>query len=286
MTHFLILGKNGHFAQNFIRGIIRDRLGTCEYISYAEFQNQRGLKKSIFKDEIVYIYCFGGKNLVRQRSNESDLLTLFLDSLDSKKRNRSSLIFLSSGEVYGTSHKPFSENSPIEPKTEYAMSKVKSEQLLIKRSPEVLKHTYINRVANAYSCDNLSTQNNLIANLIRNIFCQGPFTLTSSKFSRKQYGTFGDYTNLMLNLLFAKKEDSIIEPVSIQNIAPSFSYSINEILIVLEKVFPTKFGGLQIRNDANESSDLDSRILTSNKPIIYEWTSLEKELLKIVPIKM
>ena len=286
MTHFLILGKNGHFAKNFMRRIIRDRLGTYEYISYVEFQNQKGLENLTFKDEIVYIYCFGGKNQVRQRHDESELLTVFLDSLDSKKRNRSSLIFLSSGEIYGRSYEPFSENSPIDPKTEYAITKVRSEHLLIERGPELLREIHINRVANAYSCEELGTQNNLIANLIRSIVSHEPFTLTSSKFSRKQYGTFSDYANLMLNVLLTKKDDTSIEPVSIRNVAPSFSYSINEILTILENCFSTQFGIFQTRSDANESSELDSRILTSNRPINYRWASLEEELLKIVPIRM
>lgn len=282
MSHFLILGKNGNFARSFQQLIRQKQLGTSVQISFADFMNQKHGQKLDLGRENIVLYCFGGKKYIGNDINEPELLTAFLDSVHAKNKNMCSFIFLSTGEVYGNGEKPFTELSQLNPESQYASMKFKCEEILFERAPTLFRQTIIYRVANAYSCADWKSQKNLISKIIASLITKEPFTLTASALSRKQYGTYTDYTKVMFKHFFKAKNELLAEPLIIRNIAPDFSYSIGEIVGLFEIAYPRLFHASRIRgfNVQSDQLELDSRLLESEVSVNFNWARLESELSK------
>ena len=283
MKNFVVLGKNGAFARSFQNLITEQQLGNCLSIPFRTFRSENLNFSSFLRGEIIYVFTFGGKNQTYQISEEGNMLIKLLKNLPISEKARSSLIYLSSGEIYGNNIEPY-ELSPIDPVSAYGIAKANCESIILEDGTKVMKQIKIFRIANAYDCKNVDLQRNLIANIILHLQKKRKLSITSSLQSRKQYGTFSDYVKFIIEAVSSRTVLETSRDITITNVAPNFSYSIAEIIGIFEQRFPEAISLKNYSQTAGTGLPLESRGLFSLLPTQFHWSRLEDELMQITQI--
>ena len=283
MKNFVVLGKNGAFARSFQNLITEQQLGNCLSIPFRTFRSENLNFTSFLRGEITYIFTFGGKNQIYQISEEEKMIIKLLKNLPISEKARSSLIYLSSGEIYGNNTEPY-KLSPIDPVSDYGIVKANCERIILENATKVMKQIKIFRIANAYDCKNVSLQRNLIANIVLQLQKKRKLSITSSLQSRKQYGTFSDYVKFILEVVSSGTAIETSRDITITNVAPNFSYSIAEILGIFEQKFPEAISLKNYFQTPGTGLPLESRELFSLLPTQFHWSRLEDELMEITQI--
>ena len=283
MKNFVVLGKNGAFARSFQNLITEQQLGNCLSIPFRTFRSENLKFTSFLRGEITYVFTFGGKNQIYQISEEEKMLIKLLKNLPISEKARSSLIYLSSGEIYGNNTEPY-ELSPIDPVSAYGIVKANCERIILENGTKVMKHIEIFRIANAYDCKNVSLLRNLIANIVLQLQKKRKLSITSSLQSRKQYGTFSDYVKFIIEAVSSGTAIETSSDITITNVAPNFSYSIADILGIFEQKFPEAISLKNYFQTPGTGLPLESRELFSLLPTQFHWSRLEDELKQITQI--
>ena len=280
---FIVIGKGGGFSQEIMRQIKLDKsnnpvlnLSTRD-INTRDFQNRIDdifATQTEFKDTVIWSAGFSSN-----RSNSDDCkkdetaLQEFIQSLLASPTYSPNLCYFSSGgSVYGNSPGLVSEVSPLNPQTPYAEMKVRSEEFLLRIADIGRIGVYLFRIANVYG-SNPGTRKSFIHAALVN----PEINLTVDVASRKQYGTYRDYSDYILRYLdkFPLTPGSKI----IQNIFSNYSYSISEILEITEPYSAFKERRV-IRKTESLSSNEDVLLtsINSGSDLGFKWQSLEDYL--------
>jgi dTDP-4-dehydrorhamnose reductase len=277
-----IFGRKGRFGSSFVDSLKGIELETFEY-STAEFNE--GVKNLVRhlkeKRRLLIIWCLGHGNSANATSLNRELN--FLNDLHSELvRNRvpptdSLLIYISTGgKMYGVNAGNVDEKSEILPVGLYGMQKRECEQLIQDKFAQLFFHLCVFRIANAYT---LKLGNERPQGFVDSCLSAVEFgenlKFTVNPNSRRQYAPHIDYVQAILKVI-----GYLPEPIhGIYNLAPRFTYSLNEILDVFQEHFRKK-----IYVEPWETSDFieDNVILESerieNEKIYENWQSLELNL--------
>jgi nucleoside-diphosphate-sugar epimerase len=231
-----------------------------------------------YDDKIIW--CAGSSS---NRSNINDCkedenrLQAFMDTILLSSTYTPSICYLSSGgTVYGKSPGVVSESSPLNPQSPYAEMKVRSEEFLLKIARSGKIAIYIFRLANVYG----SAQSNNRMSFVQTALQKSEIYLTVNAASRKQYGSYQDYSSFILRYLdqFPLKTGSKI----IQNVYSSHDYSISEIL---EITHPYRaFKNRHVIQESVSVNYFENVLLTSvqtGATLQFKWLSLEEYLREV-----
>jgi nucleoside-diphosphate-sugar epimerase len=281
---FIIIGKGGGFSQEIVRQVHLDNSKSASYnLSTRDF-NSRDSKIQIdtilksqdqFSDTIIW--CAGSSS---NRSNISDCnkdetkLREFMDTILSSSIYTPNVCYLSSGgTVYGKSPGVVSEISPLNPQTAYAEMKIRSEEFLLRVASSGKIGIYLFRLANVYG----SAQSNSRMSFIKAALNNPEIFLTVNDSSRKQYGTYQDYSSYILKYL--DKFPLIPGSKLTQNVYSEHSYSISEILEITHT-----YGALKDRRiirelgSLNEYENVHLTSVNSGANLNFKWRTLEDYL--------
>ena len=280
---FIVIGKGGGFSQEIIRQINLDKLNnpiinlSTRDVKTREFQNQIDdifVSQKEFNDTVIW--CAGSSsNRSDNEDCKKDETTLqgFIQSLLASPTYSPNLCYFSSGgTVYGNSAGLVSEMAPLNPQSPYAEMKVRSEEFLLRIASIGRIGVYLFRIANAYGSNPRNRKSFINAAL------ENPeIHLTVNAVSRKQYGTYQDYSNYILRYLdkFPLTPGSKI----IQNVYSSYSYSISEILEITEPY--SAFKERRVIRESGSLSRNEHVLLTSinsKADFDFKWQSLEDYL--------
>jgi nucleoside-diphosphate-sugar epimerase len=280
---FIVIGKGGGFSQEIIRQIKLDKsnnpvlnLSTRD-IKTQEFQKHVDdilATQTEFKDTVIW--STGSSS---NRSNSDDckkdesVLQEFIQCLLASPAYSPNFCYFSSGgTIYGNSPGIVSETSHLNPQTAYAEMKVRSEEFLLRLAEIGRIGVYLFRIANVYG-PNPGIRKNFIHAALLN----PEIYLTVNEMSRKQYGTYQDYSKYILRYMdeFPLAAGSKI----VQNVYSSYSYSISEILEITEPY--SAFKDRRVIRESGSLSRNEDVLLTSvnSEPDIgFKWQSLEDYL--------
>ncbi len=280
---YIVIGKGGGFSEEIIKQVKLDKssdsvinLSTRD-MNTREFQNRvDGIfaTQTEFKDTVIWS---AGSSSNRSKSDDCKkdevvLQEFFQYFLASPTYSPNFCFFSSGGTVYGNSPGLVNEMSPLNPQTPYAEMKVRSEEFLLQIASIGRIGVYLFRIANVYGFK-VSTRKSFIHAALEN----PEIYLTVNAASRKQYGTYQDYSTYILRYLdkFPLTPGSKI----FQNVYSNHSYSISEILEITEP-----YSAFKDRRVIRESASLRSNedvILTSinsGADFGFKWKSLEDYL--------
>jgi hypothetical protein len=235
ISRVLILGKGGRLAKSLIQKIQSSgeqqelvnlstrSMGSCEFDSTIKsFQlDEKESGHTIF-------WCSGSSS---NRSPFTDCqadeksLRDFIKIYSKKVQTPPHLIYFSSGgSVYGKSPGTVNELSPLNPQTHYAEMKANSEEFLLHSAKEGRVRLTIFRLANLYGGYGLNGRQSLVEVALT----QKEIYLSVNPKSTKQYGTFDDYAQYVLD--FIKRFGPKIGHPIVKNLYSESSYSIEDIL--------------------------------------------------------
>ena len=281
---FIVIGKGGGFSQEIVRQIHQDGSKNVSYnlsmrdADSQEFQTRIDnilATQSRFAD--ILIWCAGSSS---NRSNVSDCkkdeikLQEFMDTILAKSIYTPNICYLSSGgTVYGKSPGVVSEISPLNPQSAYAEMKIRSEEFLARIASSGRIGIYIFRIANVYGSAHSKNRMSFVQAALKNpeIF------LTVNASSRKQYGTYQDYSSYILEYL--DKFPLIPGSKLTQNVYSEHSYSISEILEITHP-----YGAFKDRQtirelgSLNEYENVHLTSVNSGANLNIKWRSLEDYL--------
>jgi|688.fasta_scaffold398326_2 nucleoside-diphosphate-sugar epimerase len=281
---FIVIGKGGGFSQEIVRQIHPNDSKNASYNLSTREINSRDSQNQIstilttqdqFNDTILW--CAGSSS---NRSNISDCnkdetkLREFMDTVLSSSNYTPNVCYLSSGgTVYGKSPGVVSEISPLNPQSAYAEMKIHSEEFLLRVASSGRIGVCIFRIANVYGSAHSSNRMSFVQAALTNpeIF------LTVNSLSRKQYGTYQDYSSFILKYL--DKFPLIPGSKLIQNVYSEHSYSISEILEVTHP-----YGAFKDRRVIRELESLTEyenvhlTSVNSGANLNIRWRSLEDYL--------
>jgi len=278
---FIVIGKGGGFSQEIIRQIHLDNSKSASYNLSTRNINSQDFRSQIntflatnkeFKDTIIW--CAGSSS---NRSNIGDCnidgtkLHEFMETILTSSCYAPNLCYLSSGgSVYGKSPGVVNENSPLNPQSAYAEMKIRSEEFLAKIASHGRIGVYIFRVANVYG----SAQSSNRMSIVEAALEKPEILLTVNTSSRKQYGTYQDYSKFILNYLgkFPLNPGSLLT----QNVYSEHDYSISEILEITQPY--AAFKDRKVIQELGSLNVYENVQLTSVHPESYldiRWRSLE-----------
>jgi nucleoside-diphosphate-sugar epimerase len=281
---FIVIGKGGGFSQEIVRQIHLDNSKNASYNLSTRDINSRDSQNQIdtilktqdqFNDTIIW--CAGSSS---NRSNISDCnkdetkLREFIDTILFSSIYTPNVCYLSSGgTIYGKSPGVVSEISPLNPQSAYAEMKIHSEEFLLRVASSGKIGVYIFRIANVYGSAHSSNRMSFVQAALKNpeIF------LTVNASSRKQYGTYQDYSSYILKYL--EKFPLIPGSKLTQNVYSEHSYSISEILEITHP-----YGALKDRRiirelgSLNEYENVHLTTVNSGANLNFKWRSLEDYL--------
>lgn len=280
---FIVIGKGGGFSQEIIKQVKLDKssdsvinLSTRD-INTREFQNRLDYifaTQREFKDTVIWS---AGSSSNRSNSDdckkdETVLQELIQSLLASPTYSPNLCYFSSGGTVYGNSPGFVSEMSPLNPQTPYAEMKVRSEEFLLRIASIGRIGVYLFRIANVYGSIP-STRKGFIHAALAN----AEIFLTVNAASRKQYGTYQDYSKYILRYLdkFPLTTGSKI----VQNVFSNHCYSISEILEITEPY--SVFKDRRVICESGSLSRNEDVLLTSvnsEADLDFKWQSLEDYL--------
>jgi nucleoside-diphosphate-sugar epimerase len=278
---FIVIGKGGGFSQEIIKQIHLDNSKSASYNLSTRDVNSQDFRSQIdtflsthkqFKDTIIW--CAGSSsnrsNTIDCNKDETKLREL-MDTFLSSSNYSTNVCYLSSGgSVYGKSPGVVNEISPLNPQSAYAEMKIRSEEFLARIASNGRIGVYIFRIANVYG----SAQSNNRMSIVQAALEKPEVLLTVNPSSRKQYGTYQDYSKFILNYL----DKFPLNPGSwlTQNVFSEHAYSISEILEITHP-----FGAFKDRKVIQElgsQNEYENVQLTSVHPesnLDIRWRSLE-----------
>jgi nucleoside-diphosphate-sugar epimerase len=280
----LILGKKGRLADSLIKKIQTFGEGedpvtlSSREMGSKEFDfviDSVGLRKHNSTHTIFW--CSGSaSNRSSFADCEADAKTLrnFIELCDKRIQSPPNFIYFSSGgTVYGNSPGIVNELSPLNPKTHYAEMKVKSEEFLLRSAKEGRIRLSIFRLANLYGGKGLNGRKSLIESALT----QNEIHLTVNPKSTKQYGTYDNNSQYVLDFMRLFRPE-LGHPL-VKNVFSEHSYSIENILkltaahnpfLESRRVFPpadySRFENVTLTS-ADQATNFN-----------FGWTSLESHL--------
>jgi len=281
---FIVIGKGGGFSQEILRQIHPDDSKNASYNLSTRDINSRDSQNQIdtilttqdqFNDTIFW--CAGSSS---NRSDISDCnkdetnLREFMDTILSSSNYTPNVCYLSSGgTVYGKSPGVVSEISPLNPQSAYAEMKIRSEEFLLRVASSGRIGVCIFRIANVFDSAHSSNRVSFVQAALKNpeIF------LTVNVSSRKQYGTYQDYSSYILKYL--DKFPLIPGSKLTQNVYSEQSYSISEILEITHPY--GAFKDRRIIRELGSLAEYENVHLTSvnsGANLNIRWRSLEDYL--------
>jgi nucleoside-diphosphate-sugar epimerase len=191
------------------------------------------------------------------------------------------LIYLSSaGSLYESSTNIVStESTKIKPENSYGFLKHAEEEILQKEFAEYFDRIIIIRLANIYGRS--LADSNKLGLIDRAIYCNLndlELTINVNKSSRKNYGFRGDYAKNIISIL---ENQDMFDPLEIINLGPNISYSIEEIISVIERYSQKEMNVTYLNQNINETV----LIKTENEKLLSiikesdPWISLEQFLI-------
>jgi nucleoside-diphosphate-sugar epimerase len=281
---FIVIGKGGGFSQEIIRQIHLDNSKSASYNLSTRDINSRDSQiqidtilksKDQFKDTIIW--CAGSSS---NRSSISDCnkdeikLREFMDTVLFSSNYSPNVCYLSSGgTVYGKSPGVVSELSPLNPQSAYAEMKVRSEEFLLSVASSGKIGIYLFRLANVYG----STHSNNRMSFVQAALNNPEIHLTVNPSSRKQYGTYQDYSSFILKYL--DKFPLIPGAKLTQNVHSEHCYSISDILEITYQYRALK--DRRIIRELGSLAEYENVHLTSvysGVDLDFKWRSLEDYL--------
>ena len=281
---FIVIGKGGGFSQEIVRQIHQDSSKNVSYnlstrdSDSQEFQTQIDnilATQSRFADTLIW--CAGSSS---NRSNINDCkkdeikLQEFMDTILAKSIYTPNICYLSSGgTVYGKSPGVVSEISPLNPQSAYAEMKIRSEEFLARIASSGRIGIYIFRIANVYGSAHSKNRMSFVQAALKN----PEIILTVNASSRKQYGTYQDYSSYIIEYL--DKFPLIPGSKLTQNVYSEHSYSISEILEITHLY--GAFRDRRIIRELGSLNEYENVHLTSVNPGAnpnIKWQSLEDYL--------
>lgn len=277
-----IFGRKGRFGTSFadsLKGI------GLEVLQYGSVEFNEGIKNLVRhlkgNRRVLIVWCLGNGNSANATSLNREYY--LLNELYSKLvHNRvpptnSLLIYISTGgKMYGINAGYVDEKSEISPVGLYGGQKRECEQLIQEKVTQRFFHLSVFRIANAYT---LKLGNERPQGFVDSCLSAVEFgeilKFTANPNSRRQYAPHGDYVQAMLKVIRYSPESIH----GIYNLAPNFTYSLNEIVDIFQEHFKKK-----ICIKPWEASDLieDTVILESenieSEISFKNWQSLELNL--------
>jgi nucleoside-diphosphate-sugar epimerase len=281
-----IFGRKGRFGSSFVDSLKEIEPEIFEY-STSEFNEgvENLVRHLNGKRDVLIFWCLGNGNSAKATSQNQEFY--FLNDLNMKLvHNRvpptnSLFVYISTGgKMYGVNVGQVNEKSEIVPVGLYGIQKRECERLIQQKFSQNFFNTCVYRIANAYTLkwDNPHPQGFLDSCLSAVKFGWNlKFTVNPN--SRRQYVPHKDYVQAILNAIWYSSDP--IEGT--YNLAPNFTYSLNEIVDVFQEHFKKR-----IYVEPWEKSNLieDTVILVSkrieNERIFENWQSLELNLKNLI----
>jgi nucleoside-diphosphate-sugar epimerase len=210
---------------------------------------------------------------------DSQNISEFLHYIDKSKISKPNdqMLFISSGgTIYGSEGELFTEFSPVNPETPYAEEKISQEILIREWAHSHGIRPLMFRLANVYSMNSVRPKG-LVERAIHSLSVGDSIHVTSNLNSRKQYGSSRDYANWILSTW---REIHFVPEVSVVNLFPPHSYSIQEVLVKVRDRFSKDNRGLQEVYESSRTK-LDTVILGTGYELGFlrgDWLSLEQSL--------
>lgn len=280
----LILGKDGRLADSLITKL--QTSGAVEKpitLSSREMGSEEfdlvidSIQSRKQNSALTIFWCSGSaSNRSTFADCETDKKTLrkFIEICSKRIQTPPNFVYFSSGgTVYGNSPGIVSELSPLNPETHYAEMKVNSEEFLVRSAEEGKIKLSIFRLANLYGGKNLNSRKSLIEIALT----QNEIRLTVNPNSTKQYGTYDDNSQYVLDFLRLFGPE-LGQPL-VKNVFSEHSYSIQDILKLTAAHNP--FLESRRVSPPDDYSRFENVILTSADRatnLNFDWTSLESYL--------
>ena len=246
-----------------------------------EINRKKDFEFSIKKKTLVWSAGTLQKNLPEYEIQEE--LQEFTEVIKEYSANGfNNLIYLSSaGSLYESGTNVVStESMEIKPENSYGFLKHAEEKILQKEFAEYFDKIIIIRLANIYGRS--LADSNKLGLIDRAIYCNLnnlELTINVNKSSRKNYGFKGDYSKNIVSIL---ENQDMFGPLEIINLGPDFSYSIEEIISVIESYYRKEMNVTYLNQNINETV----LIKTENEKLLSiikesdPWISLEQFLIK------
>lgn len=288
-TSVLLVGKNGRLSNQILAN-------SNEYFPGANFVNVSSreiteltwtellTENGIATNRVKVIWCAGSAKPSSSRSDCSiDLESLqnFCNQKILQKVANLEVFFMSrGGTVYGNNPGEVNENSELNPGSFYAEMKVGSENLLRSMTTEYGIPVRICRLANMYGCTRSLQGNGLIDRTISSSRVGTDVLIFRSLISRKQYGTFCDYSQYILKFVQNSKIETN-KTFYIKNIYSEWNYSIGEILELVRSRMSNLGYNLEVKSEIGSYDVVESVILHNSNPserIDHKWQNLQEYL--------
>ena len=280
----LILGKDGRLADSLITKIQNSGTGekpitlSSRKMGSEEFDSAIDSIRSKKQNSALTIFWCSGSASNRSTfaDCEADEKTLrkFIDFYCKKIQTPPNFVYFSSGgTVYGNSPGIVSELSPLNPETHYAEMKVNSEEFLLRSAVEGKIKLSLFRLANLYGGKSLKSR----MSLIEFALTQNEIRLTVNPDSTKQYGTYDDNSQYVLDFLRLFGPE-LGQPL-VKNVFSEHSYSIQDILKLTAAHNP--FLESRRVSPPDDYSRFENVTLTSADRatnLNFDWTSLDSYL--------
>tara|TARA_Y100001968_G_scaffold296094_1_gene304017 strand:+ start:6814 stop:7650 length:837 start_codon:yes stop_codon:yes gene_type:complete len=234
MKKILVTGSNGFIAKNLI-----SKIKKLEYNCFTVNKEHGDLAKSDSWKTITpcdYVIHLAARTFVPESWNSPDIyirnnILTTTNALEYCKKNGSKMIFLSS-YLYGNPKKyPIKEHFPLKATNPYALSKLLCEELCTFYSSFLNTDHVILRPFNIYGPN--QPDYFLISNIIKQIKNSDYISIDSLS-PKRDYLYIDDLSNAIIKTIKYEGKESIF------NIGFGKSYSVEEVINVIQNVFGSK----------------------------------------------
>ena len=244
-----------------------------------EINRRKNFENSIKKKTLIWSAGTLQKNLPEYKIQEE--LQKFREVIQEySAKDSSNLIYLSSaGSLYeSTKNIVATESAEIKTENSYGFLKHAEEKILQTEFAESFNKIIIIRLANVYG--RLLADSNKLGLIDRAIYCNInnlELTINVNKSSRKNYGFKGDYAKNIISIL---ENQDIFDPLEVINLGPDFSYSIEEIISIIENYFQKEINITYLNQNINETVLIrtDNNKLLSITKESDRWINLQEFL--------
>lgn len=217
-----------------------------------EIKLRNNFELSLNKKSLIWSAGTLQKNLSPMRMHEE--LQKFKEVIKEYSANEfNNLIYLSSaGSLYlSTNDIVSTESAEVKPENCYGFLKHAEENILQTEFAEYFDKIFIIRLANVYG--RALKDLNKLGLIDRAIFCNInnlELTINVNKLSRKNYGFKRNYARKIISIIENQDKFDHIEVI---NLGPDFSYSIEEIISIIESHFHKKMKVSYLNQNINET---------------------------------
>jgi len=279
----LILGKGGRLSDSLVKKIKTIEGENPLTLSSREMGSKQfdlvieSIQPRKQDSTLTIFWCSGSAS---NRSSFADceadakILRNFIEICNKRIQSPPNFVYFSSGgTVYGNSPGMVNELSPINPQTHYAEMKVKSEEFLLRIAKEGGIKLSTFRLANLYGGKGLNSRKSLIEFALT----QNEIHLTVNPKSTKQYGTYDDYSQYVLDFL-EQFGPELGQPL-VKNVFSEYIYSVENILKLTAAHNPF-LESRRVSPPADYSRFEDVILTTADQAtnLNFKWTSLESYL--------